>query len=64
MRFYLELSTITGMPAPQVKKIWDNYSALYTDSMPPGEAILRLFNFSKYQIDAGKKEKKENKTLN
>ena len=53
MNFYLELSTLSGMPVPQVKKLWTNYSKLYGESMPPGEAIMRLFNYSEWQIQGG-----------
>ena len=46
---YLELSTITGIPAPTIKKFFDNYSKLNTTD-DPGELILRLLNYSEYQI--------------
>ena len=59
MKFYLELSTLSGMPVPQVKRLWDNYSKLYSEDMPPGEAIMRLFNYSEWQIEGGRPDKKK-----
>ena len=59
-RYYNELATLAGIPAPQISRFIDNYSNLI-DSDNPGEALLRLFNFSQYAQDGPKKKKKKTK---
>ena len=59
-RYYNELATLIGIPAPQISRFIDNYSNLI-DSDNPGEALLRLFNFSQYAQDGPKKKKKKTK---
>ena len=59
-RYYNELATLVGIPAPQISRFIDNYSNLI-DSDNPGEALLRLFNFSQYAQDGPKKKKKKTK---
>jgi SAM-dependent methyltransferase len=56
MKVYLELATITGLPAPTIAKFFDNYSKL--DEGDPGEMILRLLNYSKYTIEGSNKSKR------
>lgn len=50
----LELVTLTGLPAPTVSKFIDNYSKLGQGDL--GETILRLLNYSEYQIEGPKKK--------
>ena len=59
-RYYNELATLVGIPAPQISRFIDNYSELI-DSDNPGEALLRLFNFSQYQIEGPTKKKTKKK---
>jgi hypothetical protein len=47
-KFYLELMTVTGLPAPTLEKMIDNYSKLGTEE-DIGMAIMRLLNYSDYQ---------------
>ena len=47
---YLELATFTGVPAPTLAKFVDNYGNIGKDG-DIGKDILRLLNFSKYQIE-------------
>jgi hypothetical protein len=61
---YMELITITGIPAPTLAKLHDNYEAIISgEADDTGELILRLFNFSDYQIKGPKKDEKKYKTL-
>lgn len=59
---YLELSTLTGIPAPTVKKFFENYSKLNTAD-DPGEIILRLLNYSEYQISGPPTNKSKVKSV-
>ena len=52
--FYLELATITGLPMPTISRFFDNYSELGRED-DIGKAILRLLNYSNYQIEGPKK---------
>jgi hypothetical protein len=47
-KFYLELMTVTGLPAPTLEKMIDNYSKLGTEE-DIGIAIMRVLNYSDYQ---------------
>jgi hypothetical protein len=49
-----ELVATTGIPAPQLKRFYDNWSKL-DESKSFGDFVLKLFNFSQY---AQKKNKK------
>ena len=59
-KFQLELVSITGLPASNVGKMSGNIQKLVEGGLDPGEAILRILNFSEYQIE-GKKKKKPSK---
>jgi hypothetical protein len=59
---YLEIATLTGIPAPTIKKFFDNYSKLNTTD-DPGEIILRLLNYSEYQISGPTKNKSKVKSV-
>ena len=52
-----EAATLVGVPAPQLRRFVENYSQLL-ESDDPGEALLRLFNFSEY-VQKGPPPKKE-----
>jgi len=52
---YLELATLTGLPMPTIAKFFDNYSQLGSEA-DLGKLILRLLNYSNYQIEGPKKK--------
>ena len=60
MEFISELTTVGPSPAPALLKWWYNLGELDNPDVPPGEAIMRLLNYSDYQIQ-GKKEKPKKK---
>ncbi|QDP68135.1 MAG: hypothetical protein Unbinned1473contig1000_13 [Prokaryotic dsDNA virus sp.] len=60
-KFYLELATLSGAPAPTINKFIDNYSRLNEGDL--GEAILRILNYSDYQIKGAKPKKTDTKTI-
>ena len=48
-KFHLELASTAGIPASQVKKIFDNYSQLVQgDFKDAGDAFLLIMGFSEY----------------
>ena len=51
--FMLELVTVTGLPAPTLNKFFENYGMIGSDG-DLGKDILRLLNYSKYQIEPSK----------
>ena len=60
--FQLELMTIVGVPGAQLKKFVENYSKVL-DSKDMGESILRLLNFSNYQISGREKKQSAKKQM-
>ena len=61
---YAELITLTGIPAPTLAKLADNYDKIISgEADDTGELILRLLNFSEYQILGPKKDDKKVKTI-
>ena len=59
-----EIGNSTGLPAAQLKKIYNNANKLIEGGEDPGKVILRLFNFSDYQIEGpATKKKDKNKTI-
>lgn len=58
-KMFREATTLVGIPAPQISRFVDNYSKLL-ESNDPGEALLRLFNFSEY-VQKGPPPKKKKK---
>ena len=52
---YLELATLTGLPMPTIAKFFDNYSKM-GDESDLGKMIMRLLNYSNYQIEGPKKK--------
>lgn len=57
-RLLWEISTLTGMPGPTLNKMAKNIEKLIEGGEDPGTAILRLFNYSDYQIEGPKNKKK------
>jgi len=51
---YLELSTLVGLPMPTIAKFFDNYGKLDSEA-DVGKVILRLLNYSNYQIEGPRK---------
>ena len=58
--FMQSVATSVGVPANQVKRAINNYPKL-TDSQDFGEFILRLLNYSDYQISGPAKKNTQNK---
>jgi len=56
----MELSQFTGMPVRNISKIFDNLEKLAEGGEDPAKIIMRLFNFSEYQIQS-EAERKRNK---
>jgi len=52
---YVELAMFTGLPAKNIQKMADNYPKLL-ESEDFGEFMLRLLNYSKYQIEGRPKK--------
>jgi hypothetical protein len=55
-----ETSQITGLPVNNVRKIFKNMEQLIEGGEDPAKVIMRLFNFSEYQIQ-NEAERKRNK---
>ena len=53
--FYVELAMFTGLPAKNIQKMAENYPKLL-ESEDFGEFMLRLLNYSKYQIEGRPKK--------
>tara|TARA_R110002124_G_scaffold101181_1_gene248613 strand:+ start:699 stop:9008 length:8310 start_codon:yes stop_codon:yes gene_type:complete len=51
---YLELSTVVGLPMPTIARFFDNYGKLDSEA-DVGKLILRLLNYSNYQIEGPRK---------
>jgi len=62
MDAYLEASTLLGVPAPTIAKFFDNYSKLGSEE-DVGKIILRLLNYSNYQIEGSSRNKSKVKTV-
>ena len=62
MDAYLEASTLVGIPAPTIAKFFDNYSKLGSEE-DVGKIILRLLNYSNYQIEGSSRNKSKVKTV-
>lgn len=50
-KLFLEAVSLTGVPAANLNKLSKNYQELIDGGQEPGEALLRLFNFSDYVIE-------------
>jgi len=62
MDAYLEASTLVGVPAPTIAKFFDNYSKLGSEA-DVGKIMLRLLNYSNYQIEGSSRNKSKVKTV-
>ena len=50
-RTMVKLAELFGVPANNFAKFYDNYSKImFSEVKSPGEAFLRMFNYSEYQI--------------
>ncbi len=54
--FIFESATITGIPVPTLARLFENITDIGSDN-DMGKDVLRLLNFSKYQIDGPTKTK-------
>ena len=59
--FIFESATITGLPVPTLTRLFENITDIGSDN-DMGKDVLRLLNFSKYQIDGPTKTKAKAKT--
>ena len=59
MEAIAETTTVGPSAAPTLLKWWDNLGELNNPNIPPGEAILRLLNYSEYQIKGPKNKRKK-----
>jgi hypothetical protein len=58
-KLFLESLTLTSVPAPTIDRMFKNYSKVAEGDGDVGENILRLLNYSEYQIMGGSKKKKK-----
>jgi hypothetical protein len=56
-----EASQFTGLPVNNVRKIFKNMDELIDGGEDPGKVILRLFNYSEYQIQSESERKRSKK---
>jgi len=55
MKYYLELSTLVGIPAPQLMRMGKNFSELATGDVNGfGDALMKAFNFSEFAQEGRK----------
>jgi hypothetical protein len=54
-----ELLTLGGIPASNIDKIANNFIKVVEGGEPPEKAIMRLLNYSEYQIEGKQKKKKK-----
>jgi hypothetical protein len=60
--FWFELMTITRLPAPTLARYASNYDKLLSgDTDDMGETILRILNYSEYQIEGSQEKSKSSK---
>ena len=57
------MAEFTGVPASNIAKFMKNIEEIANGVSDPGEAILRLFNYSDYVISGGEKEKKSGSAM-
>jgi hypothetical protein len=56
-----EISQISGLPINNVRKIFKNMEELIEGGEDPAKVIMRLFNFSEYQIQSEAERKRSKK---
>ena len=55
MKYYLELSTMVGIPAPQLVRMGKNFTELATGDVDGfGDALMKAFNFSEFAQEGRK----------
>ena len=55
MKYYLELSTLVGIPTPQLMRMSKNFSDLATGDVDGfGDALMKAFNFSEFAQEGRK----------
>ena len=55
MKYYLELSTMVGIPAPQLMRMGKNFTDLATGDVDDfGDALMKAFNFSEFAQEGRK----------
>lgn len=55
MKYYLELSTLVGIPAPQLMRMGKNFTDLATGDVDDfGDALMKAFNFSEFAQEGRK----------
>ena len=58
MKYYLELSTLVGIPTPQLMRMSKNFSDLATGDVDGfGDALMKAFNFSEFAQEGRKVRK-------
>ena len=60
---YFILVEASGLPATQVSRFFDNYKEIFEGGVPPREVMLRLFNYSEYQIKGPKQKDVKKKEI-
>ena len=55
----IDVTKYAGVPGPQLQKLRNNIKELIEGGEDPGKVILRMFNFSEYQISGRKKKTKK-----
>ena len=55
----IDITKYAGVPGPQLQKLRNNIKELIEGGEDPGKVILRMFNFSEYQISGRKKKTKK-----
>ena len=55
----IDVTKYAGVPGPQLQKLRNNIKELIEGGEDPGKVILRMFNFSEYQISGRKNKTKK-----
>jgi hypothetical protein len=58
-KFVYELLTLGYIPAANIDKVANNFMKVVEGGEPPEKAIMRLLNYSEYQIEGKQKKKKK-----
>ncbi len=60
-KMFYEILTLGGIPASNIDKIANNFMKVIEGGESPEKAIMRLLNYSEYQIEGKQKKKKKPK---
>ena len=60
-KMFYEILTLGGIPASNIDKIANNFMKVVEGGESPEKAIMRLLNYSEYQIEGKEKKKKKPK---